>query len=82
MRTGEGTTAGRLVVGQIGGALAAGVESRVTAHSGRVGLASELTSRGASTTDVMLAGNWKTSRMVAHYSAGATAERGAVARYL
>ena len=63
-------------------AVAAGVESRVTAHSGRVGLASELTSRGASTTDVMLAGNWKTSRMVAHYSAGATAERGAVARYL
>ena len=59
----------------------AGVERRVTAHSGRVGLASELTSRGASTTDVMLAGNWKTSRMVAHYSAGATAERGAVARY-
>ena len=63
-------------------ALVAGVERRVTAHSGRVGLASELTSRGASTTDVMLAGNWKTSRMVAHYSAGATAERGAVARYL
>ena len=29
--------------------------------------------RGASTTDVML---------VAHYAAGATAERGAVARYL
>ena len=63
-------------------AQAAGVESRMTAHSGRVGLASELTTRGASTTDVMLAGNWKTSRMVAHYSAGATAERGAVARYL
>ena len=62
-------------------ARAAGVEA-VTAHSGRVGLASELTSRGASTTDVMLAGNWKTSRMVAHYSAGATAERGAVAQYL
>ena len=61
---------------------AAGVDSRVAAHSGRVGLASELTSRGASTTDVMLAGNWKTSRMVAHYSAGASAERGAGARYL
>ena len=45
-------------------------------------LASELTARGASTTAVMLAGNWKSSRMVAHYSAGATAERGAVARYL
>ena len=63
-------------------AQAAGVERRVTAHSGRVGLASELTSRGASTTDVMLAGNWKTSRMVAHYSAGATAERGAVSALL
>ena len=63
-------------------AAAAGLDRRVTAHSGRVGLASELTSRGASTTDVMLAGNWKTSRMVAHYSAGATAARGAVARYL
>jgi integrase len=63
-------------------AVAAGLERRVTAHSGRVGLASELTSRGASTTAVMLAGNWKSARMVAHYSAGATAERGAVARYL
>ena len=29
----------------------------MTAHSGRVGLASELTARGASTTEVMLAGN-------------------------
>ena len=43
---------------------------RITAHSGRVGLASELTSRGASTTAVMLAGNWRIARMVAHYSAG------------
>ena len=42
---------------------------------------SDNTRRGASTTDVILAGNWKTSRMVAHHSAGATAERGAVARY-
>ena len=63
-------------------ARAAGIEARVTAHSGRVGLASELTARGASTTEVMLAGNWKTARMVAHYSAGATAEKGAVAKYL
>ena len=59
-------------------ARAAGIEARVTAHSGRVGLASELTARGASTTEVMLAGNWKTARMVAHSSAGATAERGAI----
>ena len=63
-------------------ARAAGIEARVTAHSGRVGLASELTARGASTTEVMLAGNWKTARMVAHYSAGETAERGAVRKYL
>ena len=39
----------------------AGLDRRVTAQSGRVGLASELTSRGASTAAVMLAGNWKTS---------------------
>ena len=38
---------------------AAGIESRMTAHSDRVGVASELTRRGASTTDVMLADNWK-----------------------
>ena len=63
-------------------ARAAGIEARLTAHSGRVGLASELTARGASTTEVMLAGNWKTARMVAHYSAGAAAERGAVRKYL
>ena len=63
-------------------AAAAGIEARLTAHSGRVGLASELTARGASTTEVMLAGNWRTARMVAHYSAGATAERGAVKKYL
>ena len=37
-------------------ARAAGIEARVTAHSGRVGRASELTARGASTTEVMLAG--------------------------
>ena len=63
-------------------AKAAGIAARLTAHSGRVGLASELTARGASTAAVMRAGAWKTARMVAHYSAGADAERGAVARYL
>ena len=63
-------------------AAAAGIETRLTAHSGRVGLASELTRLGASTTETMLAGNWKTARMVAHYSAGAAAELGAVKKYL
>ena len=63
-------------------ASAAGIDGRITGHSGRVGLASELTARGASTTETMLAGGWKTARMVAHYSAGAAAEQGAVAKYL
>ena len=63
-------------------ARAAGIDARITGHSGRVGLASELTARGASTTETMLAGGWKTARMVAHYSASATAEQGAVAKYL
>ena len=40
-------------------ARAAGIEGRITGHSGRVGLASELTARGASTTETMLAGGWK-----------------------
>ena len=30
----------------------------------------------------MLSGEWSTPRMVARYSAGAKAERGAVAKYL
>ena len=45
-------------------AKAAGIEKRISGHSGRVGLASELTARGASTTETMLAGGWKTHRMV------------------
>ena len=60
---------------------AAGIDG-ISAHSFRVGLASELTARGASTTETMLAGGWSTARMVAHYSAGAKSERGAVAKYL
>ena len=63
-------------------AKAAGIARKLSAHSGRVGLASELTARGASEQEVMLAGAWKTSRMVTHYSAGARAEWGAVAKYL
>ena len=46
-------------------AKAAGIPARLTAHSGRVGLTSELTARGASTAAVMRAGAWKTARMVA-----------------
>ena len=88
----DGPPAGARVLGGLNGASvarrfgaaarAAGVVGRITGHSGRIGLASELTRRGATTTETMLAGGWKTARMVAHYSAGATAERGAVAKYL
>ena len=51
-------------------ARAAGIEARVTAHSGRVGLASELTARGASTTEVML------GRELAHGAHGRPLQRG------
>ncbi len=61
---------------------AAGIGKRITGHSGRIGLAEELTRRGASTHEVMLAGNWKSPQMVAHYSAAARAESGAVARLM
>ena len=63
-------------------AMAAGIAKRITGHSGRIGLAVELTLRGASTHDVMHAGNWRSAAMVAHYSAAARAERGAVARLM
>ena len=56
----------------------AGIDKRISGHSGRIGLAVELTQRGASTHDVMHAGNWKSPAMVAHYSAAAQAERGPV----
>lgn len=59
-------------------AAAAGIKGRITGHSGRVGLAGELTARGASTTEIMLSGGWKTARMVSHYSGCTTAEQGAV----
>ena len=55
---------------------------RATAHSARVTYASELTRLGASTTEVMQAGAWKTARMVAHCSAGVAAEDNATAKYL
>ena len=73
---------GQSIARRLAAARAASINGRITGHSGRVGHASELTTRGASTTETMLAGGWKTARMVAHYSAGATAEQGAVAKYL
>ena len=63
-------------------ARAAGVDGRITGHSGRVGLAVELTRRGAPEQATAKAGGWKSSRMVAHYAAAVAAEQGAVATYL
>ena len=63
-------------------ASAAGIEGRITGHSGRVGLAVELTRRGAPEQATAKAGGWKSSRMVAHYSAAVAAEQGAVATCL
>ena len=48
---------------------AAGLEGRRTSHGGRVGLAVELTARGASTHAIQLAGGWKTPSMVVRYAA-------------
>lgn len=59
-----------------------GLEGKFTAHSGRIGLASELVTRGASTGSVALAGGWQSERMVLHYSQQARVEQGAVAKYL
>ena len=60
----------------------AGITGRITGALRPGRLASELTVRGASTTETMLTRGWKTARMVAHYSAGVTAEQDAVAKYL
>ena len=54
-------------------ASAAGIEGRITGHSGRVGLAVELTRRGAPEQATAKAGGWKSSRMVAHYAAPCSA---------
>lgn len=60
----------------------AGVVGRVSAHSGRRGMATELVKRGADTASVMLAGGWKSPAMVSRYASGVRAKEGAVARYL
>ena len=51
-------------------------------HGGRVGLAVELTARGASTRDVQLAGGWKNAGTVARYAVRITSGGGAVSRFM
>ena len=61
---------------------AAGLEGRRTSHGGRIGLAVELTARGASTHAIQLAGGWKDPAMVVRYAASVSTREGAVSKYL
>ena len=63
-------------------AAAAGLGSGFSGHSGRTGLAAELSRAGASTHEIAAAGGWKSAGMVIRYTRRETAKRGAVARYL
>ena len=63
-------------------AAAAGLGSGFSGHSGRTGLAAELSRAGASTHEIAAAGGWKSAGMVIRYTRKETARRGAVARYL
>ena len=58
------------------------LEGRRTSHGGRVGLAVELTARGASTHAIQIAGGWKGPAMVVRYAASISTREGAVSKYL
>ena len=53
----------------------------ITGHSGRVGMAQDLSAPGFALPELMTAGRWKSPRMPARYTERQTAGRGAVARY-
>ena len=63
-------------------AIGAGLGEGFSGHSGRVGLAAELSRAGASTHEIAAAGGWQSAGMVIRYTRRETAKRGAVARYL
>ena len=46
----------------------AGLEGTYSGHSGRVGMAVRMATRGAPTTDVMRQGRWQSPAMVARYT--------------
>ena len=62
-------------------AKAAGLGDGFTGHSGRVGMAQDLSAAGVELPELMTAGRWKSSRMPARYTEKQAAGRGAVARY-
>ena len=53
----------------------------ITGHSGRVGMAQDLSAAGFALPELMTAGRWKSPRMPARYTERQAAGRGAVARY-
>ena len=53
----------------------------ISGHSGRVGMAQDLSSAGFALPELMTAGRWKSPRMPAQYTERQAAARGAVARY-
>lgn len=63
-------------------AAAAGLGRGFSGHSGRMGLAAELSRVGATTHEIAAAGGWKSAGMVIRYTRRETAKRGAVAKYL
>ena len=62
-------------------ARAAGLGEGFTGHSGRMGMAQDLTRTGVELPALMTAGCWKSSRMPARYTERQAADRWAVARY-
>ena len=53
----------------------------ITGHSGRVGMAQDLSAAGFSLPELMTAGRWKSPRMPARYTERPGSRTGAVARY-
>lgn len=62
-------------------AKAAGLQPGFSGHSARVGMAQDLAADGASLTELMQVGRWKSSSMPALYTRSQAAGRNAVAKY-
>ena len=62
-------------------AQAAGLGDGYSGHSGRVGMAQDLSASGVQLPALMQAGRWKSSAMPARYTERQAADRGAVAKY-
>ena len=62
-------------------AKAAGLGEGFTGHSGRVGMAQDLSASGVELPALMNAGRWKSPKMPARYTERQAAGRGAVAKY-